>query len=136
MSAGVLMPGEWAQQIEKHGCHYMQLNHVCKKTGKACLEWCHGEACDEFINRGEVVRFKTLDKNLQALISEANGNMLFVEIDDTRFNDEELDAMMDDVILHYPQLAPYVQIDKSRTGDALITIYQGIGKVLEKEEVK
>lgn len=134
MGKQVVPPGLWAQQIEKRGCHYMNLNHVCKKTGKGCAEWCHGESCDEFKHRDEVVRFRVLDKNLKNLINEAAGNMLFVENDDTRFTEEDLNRMMDDVVLNHPQLYPYVVIDTSREGDALITIYQGIEKVLDRED--
>lgn len=128
----MLTPGEWTHQINTTGCHYMRLNHTCKITGKGCAQWCHGEECDNFALNGTIVRFSSIDKRLRDLIDEANGHMLFVENDDSRFSDEDLNRIMNDIVLTHPQLGPYVEIDKSRAGDYLIAIYGGIERVLDR----
>lgn len=130
---GYCSAGQYVQQYEADGCYFMEaFSNRCKLTGTGCQRWLKGEDCDEYKYQYKAVKLSSIPRRLRQLIEEAiqGRKMVFVEVDDTTFTDEELDAFMDEVVLHQPALAPYVSIDKSRTGDYLIAIYYGIAQVI------
>lgn len=115
-----------------HACYYLSLNGVCKKDGRVCPNWKTGGECGLYINHNESVKVSTIEPHLRSLVLEAakEHKMIYVETDDFRFTDVDLNNMMNDIVLKHPQLSSYVKIDATRNGDYLVMVYEGVGKVL------
>lgn len=104
----------------KEQCVYFQ-EDCCKFDNKKR----HCSFCDIRVDKDDVVNKSSLSKELRELIEESHGRMLFIENDNTDYSDETLQHMMDEIILSHPLLSEYIDIDATRTGDALITVYEG-----------
>ena len=127
---------QWAQRINMYGCQHQTLDGKCKYDNLSCPHLHDGEECSGYCSLTGTVDINSLDSNLRTLIKEANGSMLFIENGDTRFSKEELSCMMDCIAIKYPFLCKYVEIDISGKSDAMITIYEGIGRVVFSRSYK
>lgn len=84
---------------------------------------------DTLLQEGKLVERKNMDKNLLALIDEADGEMLFLEPEFNQFSDAELQAMLE-YVAATPALEGYIEFDFRPNSDRLVTIYKGVKEVL------
>lgn len=80
--------------------------------------------CDIKLNRDEIVYKNALSKELRELIEKSQGKMLFVENDNEDYSEVVLQHMMNEILIFHPVLSDCIDIDATREGDALITIYE------------
>lgn len=127
-----MMPGEMADAINKHACHHMALNGVCRRNGHPCIFWYEGDKCSDYVHREDAVRLHAIAPKLRELVLEAakGAKMVYVENGDKRYSDEDLKQMMNCIVLQRPVLNKYIDIDATRQGDYLIVVYEGIGAVI------
>lgn len=127
-----MMPGELADAINKHACYYMALNGVCKLNSLPCVFWYEGDKCSNYVRLEEAVRLRSIEPKLRELVLEAarGAKMVYVENDDERYTDEDLNQMMNCIVLQHPVLSKYISIDATRKGDYLIVVYEGIGAII------
>ena len=81
------------------------------------------------ITEGKLISRNNMNKNLLALIDEADGEMLFLEPEFNTFSNDELKAMLI-YVAATPALEGYVEFDLESESDRLITIYKGVKEAL------
>ena len=81
------------------------------------------------LTEGKLIARNNMNKNLLALIDEADGEMLFLEPEFNTFSPEELQSMLV-FVSATPSLEGYIEFDLASDSDRLITIYKGVKEVL------
>ena len=81
------------------------------------------------ITEGKLISRNNMNKNLLALIDEADGEKLFLEPEFNTFSNDELKAMLI-YVAATPALEGYVEFDLESESDRLITIYKGVKEAL------
>lgn len=119
------------QAIKEHYADNLQEVNISDTTTITSLK----ESLEKYrcfhvpITEGKLIARNNVNKNLLALIDEADGEMLFLEPEFNTFSNDELKAIMV-YVSATPALEGYIEFDLESDSDRLITIYKGIKEVL------